>query len=382
VLPFKNLSGDQEQEYFSDGITNDIITDLSKFQELLVIASNTVFTYKGKPVKVQQVKEELGVRYVLEGSVQKLSNQVRINAQLIDANTDHHIWAERFDRDLKDLFAVQNEIVQTIVATLAIKVEKAERERAMRKDTDSLAAYDYLLRGREHYNQRTRSANVKAKELYRKAIELDPVYANAYVGLAKSYINDMAYGWTEFPARAGQKALDLVNKAISLDESNPGAHALIGAAYVYQGDYDLAVSELQQAIELNPNDASALGWVMLYSSRTDEAIDAFETALRFDPNSSPTIFFMLGTGYYLKEQYDIAIKTLKKGVNRKSDFVDLHVALAAAYAQGGRQEDAVREAKMVLKLNPFFEVDSYGTVFRNPEDRAQISEGLRKAGLK
>jgi adenylate cyclase len=246
---------------------------------------------------VQQVKEELGVRYVLEGSVQKLSNQVRINAQLIDANTDHHIWAERFDRDLKDLFAVQNEIVQTIVATLAIKVEKAERERAMRKDTDSLAAYDYLLRGREHYNQRTRSANVKAKELYRKAIELDPVYANAYVGLAKSYINDMAYGWTEFPARAGQKALDLVNKAISLDESNPGAHALIGAAYVYQGDYDLAVSELQQAIELNPNDASsyhALGWVMLYSSRTDEAIDAFETALRFDPNSSPTIFFMLG----------------------------------------------------------------------------------------
>jgi adenylate cyclase len=384
VLPFKNLSGDQEQEYFSDGITNDIITDLSKFRELLVIASNTVFTYKGKPVKVQQVKEELGVRYVLEGSVQKLSNNLRINAQLIDANTDHHIWAERFDRGLKDLFTVQNEIVQTIVATLAIKVEKAERQRAMRKDTDSLAAYDYLLRGREHYNQRTRSANIKAKELYRRAIELDPVYSNAYVALAKTYVNDMAYGWTEFPAKAGQKALDLVNKAIALDESNPGAHALIGAAYVYQGDYDLAVSELQQAIALNPNDASSyhtLGWVMLYSSRKDEAIDALETALRFDPNSSPTIFFMLGTGYYLKEQYDIAIKTLKKGVNRKSDFVDLHVALAAAYAQVGRQEDAVREAKTVLKLSPFFEVESYGDVFRNPKDRAKIIEGLRKAGL-
>jgi adenylate cyclase len=385
VLPFKNLSDDTEQEYFSDGITNDIITDLSKFREMLVIASNTVFTYKGKPVKAKEVSRELGVRYVLEGSVQKLSHKVRINAQLIDATTEHHLWAERFDRDLNDIFAVQNEIVQTIVTTLAIKVGKAERARAMYKDTDNLEAYDYLLRGWEHHKQRTRSKNVKAKEMFKKAIELDPAYANAYVALARSYVSDLGYGWTEFPAQTRQKALDLVNKALTLDESNAGAHALLGIYYVYQGEYELAFSELRRAIDLNPNDASShhtLGWVMLYSGHTDEAIDALKTALRFDPNTSPSAYLFLGIGHYLKEQYDSAIKILKKGVGRKADFVDLHVALAATYAQSGRQEDAVREVKTVLELNPFFEAGSYGTVYRNPADRDKIIAGLRKAGLK
>jgi adenylate cyclase len=385
VLPFKNLSGDTEQEYFSDGITNDIITDLSKFREMLVIASHTVFTYKNKPVNVKQVSEELSVRYLLEGSVQKLRKKVRINAQLIDVTTGHHLWAERYDRDLKDLFSVQEEIVQMIVTTLAIKIDAAERSRAMRKDTDSLEAYDYLLRGWEYYNQRTRSANVKAKEMFKKAIELDPSYADAYIALAKSYTNDLAYGWTEFPERTGQKALDLINKALTLDESNPGAHAMLGAAYVYLGEFDLAFSELQQAIELNPNDASSygtLGWVMLFSDQIDAAIDALKTALRFDPNSSPSTFYLLGIGYYLKEQYGDAIKTLKKGVSRKPDFVEFHVALAATYAQAGQLEDARREATLVLELNPFFEVDSYGTAFRNPASRDKILHGLRNAGLK
>jgi adenylate cyclase len=385
VLPFKNLGGDPEQEYFSDGITNDIITDFSKFGEILVIASNTVFTYKGKAVKVKEVGRELGVRYILEGSVQRSSNKVRINAQLIDAATESHLWAERYDRDINDLFAVQNEIVQTIVTTLAIKVGKAERARAMYKDTDNLEAYDYFLRGWEHHKQRTRSANIKAKEMFKKAIELDPAYANAYVFLARSYVSDLSYGWTEFPAQTSQKALDLVNKALALDESNSGAHALLGASNVYRGEYELGYSQLQRAIALNPNDASShhiLGWVMLYSGNTDEAIDAVKTALRFDPNISPSAYFFLGIGHYLKEQYDSAITILKKGVGRKADFVDLHVALAATYAQSGRQEDAVREAKTVLKLNPFFEADSYGTVFRSSADRDKIIAGLRKAGLK
>ncbi len=207
VLPFKNLSGDPEQEYFSDGITNDIITDLSKFREMLVIASNTVFTFKGKPVKVQRVSQELGVRYVLEGSVQRLSQKVRVNAQLIDATTGHHLWAERYDRDIKDLFTVQNEIVQTIVATLAIKVDVAERARAMRKDTDNLEAYDYALRGKEFILRGTRSTNIKAKEMFKKAIEQDSRYAAAYVGLGWAYYLEAMAGWTEFPLQAMEKAM-------------------------------------------------------------------------------------------------------------------------------------------------------------------------------
>jgi len=321
----------------------------------------------------------------LEGSVQKLSHKVRINAQLIDAATESHLWAERFDRNLNDIFAVQNEIVQTIVTTLAIKVGKAERARAMYKDTDNLEAYDYLLRGWEHHKQRTRSKNIKAKEMFKKAIELDPAYTNAYVALARSYVNDLSYGWTEFPAQTSQKALDLVNKALTLDESNAGAHAMLGNYYVYQGEYELAFSELRRALDLNPNDASShltLGLVMLYSSLTDQAINAVKTAMRFDPNISPSAYFFLGTGYYLKEEYKNSIKVLKKGVRRKPDFVDLHIVLTAAYAQSAQIEDAARGAQTVLRLHPFFEVESYGEVFRNSEDRAKIIDGLRKAGLK
>jgi len=268
VLPFTNLSGDPEQEYFSDGITNDIITDLSKFKELLIIASNTVFTYKGKPVKAKKVSQELGVRYVVEGSVQKAGDKVRINAQLIDTATGHHLWAERYERNLKDIFALQGEIVQTIVATLSIKVDEAEIARAMRKDTTSSEAYDYVMRGKQYISRRTRSANVKAKEMFRKAIELDPDYGWAQ-------FNNASFGWTEFSSQAMQQAQDLAKKALSLEESNAGSHALLGTCYLYQGEYDLAISELQRAIELNPNDPDvyrSLGMGMLYAGLTDDAM--------------------------------------------------------------------------------------------------------------
>jgi adenylate cyclase len=383
VLPFKNLSGDPEQEYFSDGVTNDIITDLSKFRELFVIASNTVFTYKGKRVKVKDVGRELGVRYVLEGSVQKAREKVRINAQLIDATTGHHLWAERYDRELKDLFAVQNEIIQTIVTTLAVEIGVAERARVMHKDTESLEAYDYLLRGWHYYYRFTHSAIREAREMFKKAIELDPSYAEAYVGLAAFHLGLSLMGWTEFPHKALQQAEELVQKALSLDPSNPHAHEVLGTVYLYRTQYDLATTELQRAIELNPNDARSyrmLGRVMLYIGRTDDAIHSLETALRFDPNTD--VYMNLGLAFYLKGRYDDSIRTLKRGVSRKPDLVWNHIALAAAYAQSGRSKEASRAATTVLRLHPFFEVDSFGSLFRNPEDRARIAKGLRKAGLK
>jgi len=384
VLPFKNLSGDQEQEYFNDGITNDIITDLSKFSELFVIASNSVFVYKGKPVKAQQVNQELGARYVLEGSVQRAREKVRINAQLIDALSGHHIWAERYDRDLKDLFAVQDEIVQTIVATLAVKIDAEERARVMRKDTQNLEAYDYVLRGREFYARATRSANIQARQMFEKAIKLDPRYPTAYVGLGTSHLRHFAYGWTEFAKQSLQQAHYLAQTALSLDESSASAHALLGAVYRFRMQYDLAIKEYERAIELNPNDANShaeRGAIMNYSGQTDQAVESLETARRFNPHMRPSDYMQLGLAYYLEGRYDGAISVLERGIGWYPDNVFIHIPLAATYAQAGRLEDAARVAVTVRRLHPFFEVDNFGTAFINPDDRARIADGLREAGL-
>jgi adenylate cyclase len=384
VLPFKNLSGDPEQEYFSDGITNDIITDLSKFREMFVIASNTVFTYKGKPLKIKDVSRDLRVQYVLEGSVQKAGNKVRINAQLIDATKGHHLWAERYDRDLDDLFTVQDEIVQTIVMKLAIKVDAAERARAMRKDTDNLEAYDYVMRGEEFLYRGTRSANIKAKELFKNAIELDSGYALAYTALGWSYYLGAINGWTEFPQQAIEKALGFGQKALSIGEPDAFTHALLGSGYLRLGKYDLAISELQRAIELNPNDALShlrLGTVMLYAGQTDEAIQMLQTGLRFDPYSELDHYWHLGLAFYLKGKYEDATRTLEQALSFAPNFAWNHIALAAAYAQAGRSEDAKRSAESAKKLHPFFDVESSFTLFRNPADRNEFHEGLRKAGL-
>jgi adenylate cyclase len=384
VLPFQNLSGDEEQEYFSDGITNDIITDLSKFNQLFVIASNTVFTYKGGPVKVKKVSQELGVRYVLEGSVQKAGDKVRVNVQLIEGTTGHHLWAERYDWDLKDLFALQDEIIQTIVRTLAVRISEAERRRVMGKSRGSLEAYDFLLRGWHHYDRRTRSANSQARQMFNKAIELDPRYAEAFVALGVNYFQAVSYGWTEFPDQMLQRVYDLAQKALAIEEANGSAHRLLGAVYLRWAQYDLAASELRRAIELNPNDAmsyGALGSVMLYSGRTEEAIQSMETDMRYNPHLGPGDFMELGLAYYLKGRYEDSIRILERGVGQKPDFVGHHLGLAAAYAQAGRFLEAQEAAATVLRLSPFFETESYGSAFRNPADRAALVEGLRKAGL-
>jgi adenylate cyclase len=384
VMPLSNLNGDPEQDYFSDGITNDLITALSKFEELLVIASNTIFAYKGKPVNIENVGRELGVRYVLEGSVQKADATVRINVQLIDAATGFHIWSERYDRELKDIFAVQDEIVHSIVGKLTAEIDATEQKRAMHKKTESLAAYDYLLRGMLYLRPSTCSESIKARRMFEKAIELDPEFASAYVGLGQTYAIQASFGCTEFPNRALQRAKELALKALNLDGSNSDAHALLGFVYTLFERYDLAIDQLDRALELNPNDASAYrtrGQVMLWSGRVDDAIASLETAFRFDTNVSPGYYMFLGIGYYLKGQYKRAVSVAAEGVIRKPEWVGNHIVLTAAYAQLGRSGDAEREAREVLRLNPFFGLDNYGTVFRNRTDREKIVAGLRKAGL-
>ena len=384
VLPFANLSEDPQQEYFCDGITIDIITDLSKFRHLFVIASNTVFTYKGKSVKITEVGKELSVQYVLEGSVQEAGERVRINAQLIDATTGNQIWAQRYDRSKKDLFTLQEEIIQTIVRTLAIKIETAEQSRVRHKDTTNYQAYDYFIRGTGYLLYRTRSAVSKARQLFEKAIELDPQFASAYTALGWSYHLQIEYGWTEFIEQTSQRAISLARKALSLDDFQPSAHELLGSVYIRTGQYDLAIAELQLALDLNPNDAwifNEMGEVLLYAGQTDEAIKFMKMGLRFNPIATPGIYMELGLAYYLKERYDDTVKILQQGLAKKPDFVGYHIVIAAAYAQLGKVEDAKLSAQEVLRRHPFFEVESYGTIFQNLSDRKHLREGLRKAGL-
>lgn len=385
VLPFVNMSKDPEQEYFSDGVTNDIITALSKFKELFVIASNTVFTYKGKAVNIEHIGQELNVKYILEGSIQRIATKIRFNAQLIDTTTGFHIWSEHYNRNLKDIFSVQDEIVHSIVGKFGVEIDAVERKRAMQKNTENLKAYDYVLRGMEYLRRRTRSENGKARNMFEKALELDPQFASAYVGLGHTYEVQVAFGWTEFPIQALKRAEELALKALSLDKSNAYAYRILGLVYATQKKFDLAINKLNRAIELNPNDArslSQLGQVLIWAGRVDDAINALETTYRYDPNMLHGDFMFLGIGYYLNGQYEKAINLLEEGVSRKPDWGGNHIILAAAYAQLGRLDDATHEAQIVLGLEPFFEIDRFGTVFRNPEHRAEILAGLHKAGLK
>jgi len=385
VLPFKNLSGDSEQEYFSDGITNDIITDLSRFRNLLVIASNTVFLYKGQTVNVKNVGQELGVRFVLEGSVQKAGDSVRINSQLINAANGAHVWAERYHRAYRDIFKLQGGIVQAIVTNLAIKTFQYEQARAMRKKPQDLQAYDYLLRGYAYYHLRTRAAYSLAREMFAKAVALDPYYTDAYIGSGMLEYGKVAYGWTEFPDKALTSAFALGQKALTLDESNAAAHSLLSSVYTFQNKYDLAIKEGERAIELNPNDSGSfneLGWALLWSGRLDEAITALEMSLRLDSSGLENTGWHLGIAYYLKERYADALNTLAEGLIRRPDFTGYHIALAATYARLERPEEAARAAATVRRLDPFFTIDSFGTGFRQAAHREAIVAGLREAGLK
>ena len=385
VLPFANLSADASQEYFSDGITNDIITDLSKFPELLVIASNTVFSYKGKSVPVDDIGRDLNVRYVLEGSVQKSGNRLRINTQLIDASTGHHLWAERYERELKDLFDVQEEIIESTVKKLALKIDEIERARAMRKGTRNLEAYDYLLQGRHHHVRFTRSDNIKARELFKKALELDPDYAAAYVALGNTYFTDFDYGWTEFSEESIRRSEALVRKALELDKVNVSAHRLLGEMYYRQLKFDIADAEFQKAMALNPKDVILLkqyGVFMLYSGHSEKAIQLIENSLRFDPYTSPGNLMNLSIAYYLQGRYEDAIRVSERALVKHPDFAGHHIALAVSFAQLGNKEDAAREVKKVQELSPFLPVEGFGSIFLDPKDRAAIQDGLQKAGLK
>jgi len=384
VLPFENMSEDPKQEYFSDGISEDIITALSKTDQLFVIARDSTFIYKGKPVKVKQVAEELGVRYVLEGSVRKTEDRVRITAQLIDAISGHHLWANSYDRDLKDIFALQDEITKKIVTALQIKLTEGEQARMWNKEIENLDVFLKRMESLSVFRKGTIESNIRYGQISKEIIDMAPEASLGYRCLGWHNWMNVMYG--KSPRESKAKAFKLAKKALSLDESNALSHALLGNVYLLMRKYEKAIAAGERAVELEPNGAmihGLLGMTLYYAGRPDEAIGYLNQGIRLNPFPAYWYFTMLGRSYMLKGQYEEALTEFKKALHRSPDALTNHRYLAAIYVLLDRQEEAEAAAKKVLELHPSFSVKRYAKIvpYKNPADLKLSVDALRKAGL-
>jgi adenylate cyclase len=387
VLPFNNLSGDPAQEYFSDGITEEIITALSKVPQFFVVARNSTFTYKGKPVKVQQVGRELGVRYVLEGSVQKAGDKVRINAQLIDGLTGNHLWAERYDRNLQDLFAIQDEITKKIITAMQVKLTEGEQVRAAARRTHNLEAYLKYLQARDLINRGNPQSIALAEQLAEEAITLDPNYSSAYYILARVALSQFWAKTGKSPQDSLKKSIKLLQKSITLDDTNAEAHSLLGWIFSITGQHDKAVAEGEKAVALDPNSADAhmyFGKILTFADRDKESIAELQTAIRLNPIPPTSYLYSLGISYILTGQYDEAITWCEKAVCREPNAWTSRLFLAAAYSLAGRDDKARIEAAEVLRINPKFSLEKFAqsVTYKDQADKERLIGALRQAGLK
>ncbi len=384
VLPFANMSEDPKQEFLSDGITESIITALSKVPRLFVIARHSTFNYKGKSVKVKQVSEELGVRYVLEGSVQRSADRIRIHAQMVDAFTGHHIWAEKYDRDLKNIFALQDEITMKIITALQVKLTAGEMAHLMAKGAKNIDAYIKFLQAVELHT--TKEGNVQARKILEEAIALDPEYSRLYTALAGTHTNDVWYGTTDSPERSLAQALEAVQKAISLDDANSAAYGALGWIYGMKRQYDQAIVECERAVSLSPNSAEAFEWlgtVLTWAGRAEEAVKYLEHATRLNPLPSASTLNFLAVAYRDSGQYDKAIEASKKALQRQPTYQFPYIHMTISYIRLGREEEARTAAAELLKVNPKFSLERYAKVLPFPRPIAdRVVEDLRKAGLK
>ena len=386
VLPFVNMSGDPEQEYFSDGMSEDIITVLSQSPGMFVIARNSSFIYKGKSVNVQQVSRELGVRYVLEGSVRKVGARVRITAQLIDAITGHHLWAERYDRDLKDIFAIQDEITLKILKALHVKLIDGEQARLYAKGTENVDAYLKMVQARSYFHRFDRGGNMRARQICEEIIALDPKWELPYSVLGWTYWMDVRLGWSDSPEESVQKAFQFAQKAISLNES-PSAHALLGYLYTLARQHEKAIEEAEKSIALDPNSADAHAWyadTLIFAGEPAKAISLVEKALRLNPFPPSWYFVLLGSCCRLLGRYEESIQAYKQAVHKEPTSLFARVYLAVAYALDGHEEKANAEAEEVLRIDPSFSVEYLAKTlpFKDEAQTRQVVDALRKAGLK
>jgi adenylate cyclase len=386
VLPFVNMSEDKSQEYFSDGLTEEIITALSKTPKLFVIARNSTFTYKGMPLNVQQVSRELGVRYILEGSVRRTGDQLRITAQLVETTTGNHLWAERYDRRMKDIFAIQDEITMKIVNALEVKLTKGEQARLTEIGTTNLEAYLKVLQGTEHAWRANRADNNTALELFKEAIAIDPDYAIAYARLAWAYWIEVWLGFGKSPEESIRQGLESAQKAISLNDSLPLAHNALAGFHLLKREHRKAISEGQKTIILNPNWAEGYMWLgqnLVFAGKPEEAISNLEIAIRLDPFARSAYFHILGMAYREAGRYEEAIAACQEAIRRQSNNVFAHLILASTYIMVGREPEARVEAAEILRINPKFSLERFAKVrpHIDPENTARFVDALRKVGL-
>jgi TolB-like protein/DNA-binding winged helix-turn-helix (wHTH) protein/cytochrome c-type biogenesis protein CcmH/NrfG len=384
ILPFLNQSEDASREYFADGVTQDIINALGRFSALTVMSWNAVSRYKGTAASPEEVGRALGVRYLVEGSVRRNGERVRVIAQLLETSRGRVLWSARFDEALVDLFALQDKITAQIAGALAIRVTQVEQRRVLAKPTESLEAYEFVLRARPALQRPARANNAEARALLRRAIELDPNYAGAYAALAETYHIAVSMGWAESPTTFLSRAAEMANKALSLDESEVRARIILGYIHIFYQRYDQAKTEIELAIAINPNDANGLagqGNILMWLGQTDAAIEALELAQRIDPELNAIDRFALSLAYYLKRRYEAAVEQAERNLRKTIGANFTRVVLAAAYAQLDRADDAARAVSMIRRTEPTFDPQRFGSKFLNPADLQHLRDGLLKAGL-
>ena len=390
VLPFVNMSEDPKQELLSDGITEEIITALSKVRHLFVISRQSTFSYKGKPVKVKQVSEELGVRYVLEGSVQRSADRIRINAQLIDALTGRHIWAERYNRDLTDLFALQDEITMKILTAIRVKLTEGEQASTFGKyfkGKQGLDCYLKILEGYKYLEGHNAEDNRAARRIAEEAIAICPELPPAYVLLG--LVHSMEY-WTSSGKSSQdsiEKGIEAAQKALALDDSNASAHALLGDFYWLKREYDKAISEGERAIALAPGEAVVhimYAKNLVFAGRSEEAIPLFQKAIRLNPVGTTNLYLNFGHALRMTGKFEEAVSAYRKSIQLSPDNILTHNSLAATYSMMGREKEARAEAAEVIRINPKFSVDLFAKrqVYKDQSEINKLVDALRKAGLK
>ena len=387
VLPFKNLSAEAADVFFSDGITEDVIAALSRFSNLLVISKSSSFPFKNSNLLPAEIGRLLNARYLLDGSIRRSGNRVRVSVQLTEAMTGRLVWSETYNAEINDIFAVQETIAKSVVGAAAVELTRFERERALAKPTNNLAAYEYVLRGRGAMSHETRDTNYEASGFFQRAIDLDPTYADAYAALGFALFESVVSGWSEFRADDLERAEALAKKALTLDPATTRAYHALSQIYLFRKRYDLALSQIDRALEFNPSDADNYtyrGTIFMWAGRAAEALPWLEGALRFD-RTNGFAATKLCMAYFLLRRYTDAVDACDRGlaqkIGRNTQLITRPV-LAAVYAALERPEDAKRERAIVARAWPFLDARTFADQFGTEEARNHVFEGMKQAGFR